>query len=651
LLALALGLMVWVAGGLRRPEAPASPQPSSEVGPQQAVPRLDTIRYAKLTEDEESFVLEAASWVGDEREGVRLAGVEATFSYKADGEVDGARISSEECLYDPAQQKAQFEGDVELRTESGFVLRTDSLTYSGERALARSEDRTAFSRGHLSGTSLGLVYDARIGEVTMPAEVFVRIEKPGQAATEIRSGRAELARHQGTLMFLDGVELTQGSDRITAGKLRLDLAPDRSVTRARFRLGVSLTTRGATPFGGSTTLPGGGGERRLDSRMLDVAFREGGSLESVVAWPEGDLTILPGPGDPPERRHLQGHPLGFRFDEAAQLTEVHGLGGSLLEIEALPPARGPTKTMRCGTFRAHLDPATGTAETIDFEWGVSFTSGARKASGERASFVAADEELVLRQEARLVDEELGSELTAGRIHLHTGSGDISAHHNVRHVHHAGGELGFLGAAGAPAVVISRLFEYRTEARAVVYRGKALLRSGKDELRAEEIRIRRKGQDQPRLTATGDVLLRKYPTEAEVSTAAEVEGHAQELRYDDAAGEIVLAGEVSIRQGDIMTRSPEATLSLAPEGGAVAKLVAGHPVEVRQGERIATGDFGTYTPSTQTMVLVGEKVTLDDPTQRLQGRSLTFRVGDERIQIDGGEQVRTRMILRTVPAQQ
>jgi hypothetical protein len=51
-----------------------------------------------------------------------------------------------------------------------------------------------------------------------------------------------------------------------------------------------------------------------------------------------------------------------------------------------------------------------------------------------------------------------------------------------------------------------------------------------------------------------------------------------------------------------------------------------------------------------MVLVGEKVTLDDPTQRLQGRSLTFRVGDERIQIDGGEQVRTRMIIRSIPAQ-
>ena len=46
-----------------------------------------------------------------------------------------------------------------------------------------------------------------------------------------------------------------------------------------------------------------------------------------------------------------------------------------------------------------------------------------------------------------------------------------------------------------------------------------------------------------------------------------------------------------------------------------------------------------------MLLVGEKVVLKDPSQELEGRSLTFHVGDARILVDGREQVRTQLIIR------
>jgi lipopolysaccharide export system protein LptA len=67
--------------------------------------------------------------------------------------------------------------------------------------------------------------------------------------------------------------------------------------------------------------------------------------------------------------------------------------------------------------------------------------------------------------------------------------------------------------------------------------------------------------------------------------------------------------------------------------------------VQQGVRRATGARATYTPGTETMLLVGEKVVLKDPTQELAGRSLTFHVGDARILVDGRDQVRTELIIR------
>jgi lipopolysaccharide export system protein LptA len=47
-----------------------------------------------------------------------------------------------------------------------------------------------------------------------------------------------------------------------------------------------------------------------------------------------------------------------------------------------------------------------------------------------------------------------------------------------------------------------------------------------------------------------------------------------------------------------------------------------------------------------MVLTGERVVLQDPQQQIEGRSLTFHVGDDRILVDGQEQVRTQTIIRS-----
>jgi hypothetical protein len=37
--------------------------------------------------------------------------------------------------------------------------------------------------------------------------------------------------------------------------------------------------------------------------------------------------------------------------------------------------------------------------------------------------------------------------------------------------------------------------------------------------------------------------------------------------------------------------------------------------------------------------------LKDPKQQVEGRSLTFHVGDERILVDGREEIRTQMIIK------
>jgi lipopolysaccharide transport protein LptA len=116
-------------------------------------------------------------------------------------------------------------------------------------------------------------------------------------------------------------------------------------------------------------------------------------------------------------------------------------------------------------------------------------------------------------------------------------------------------------------------------------------------------------------------------------------------YDESANTVVYTGNVEIHQGDIVTLSPQAVVTLTKDGGDVEKLVAGEPVEVRQAARRATGKQGTYTPGNETLVLVGEPVVLLDADRRAEGRILVFEVGSDRIRVDGREEVRTEAVFK------
>ena len=108
------------------------------------------------------------------------------------------------------------------------------------------------------------------------------------------------------------------------------------------------------------------------------------------------------------------------------------------------------------------------------------------------------------------------------------------------------------------------FEYAASTKVAHYRQSALLRTGKDEIRADEIRIQELAGGKRRLEAAGSVVSRMHPAaeKGAAKPAALVEARAKEMTYEEGKNEIVYTGDVVIRQGDIQTTSPKATLKLA-----------------------------------------------------------------------------------------
>jgi LPS export ABC transporter protein LptC/lipopolysaccharide transport protein LptA len=654
-----LGLVLLIGGSVvwtlrHRPGGDARPSPSptaAESAPPTAA-RSENIVYRSFKGDKESFVLSAKKWVGEEEGDIRLQGVSLTFTYVAQGKADTSTVSSEECFYNPTQQKASFRGNVVVQTGQGFELKTDTLSWRGDKGIARTESKAEVSRKDLSGTSTGLVYTAEEQKIELPADVVLQLLDPDNAPMEIRSGSAVIEQQQGLARFAGGVTVTQAGDTLTSGRLEIRFAgEDNAVERVDAEEDVVMRTTGkGVP--GAKGFPGGTGPREIRGKKLVIGFHPDRTLKEVLAGPDGELTVLSTPPDPPEKRKLQARFLTFLFDGQGRLLELQAQKDASFEGTPLPPSKSPPRKVQSQNFNAKMDPASNNVREIEFSKDVLFTEGKRRASAQKGWFDGAKSLLILKEDPSLVDEERGSELKAQAIDLGTGTGDVAARHGVRHVLHrkGQGQPGLLVGKDEPAIMTSRFFDYTAATKTAQYREDALLRSGKDEVRAREIRLQEGEAGQRRLEAAGSVVSRLHPRGPDTSgkPAAAVEGRGKEMVYDEAKSTVSYKGDVVIRQGDIQTKSPEAVLTLTADGAGIEKLVAGAPVEVRQGKRTASGSRGTYTPKDEKMVLEGDDVQLRDGPRVVKGRSLTFRVGDDSILVDGQQMVRTETVIRKEP---
>lgn len=648
------GVTAVVAFNLRRSPAVPDAQPSGtpgEAGPKQ---RIEGFEYRGYKGDRETYVLRARRYEGQEQDQLKLGGVDMDFNYMSRGTPGTGHIKSDDGSYTPAQQRAVFRGHVVLTTQDGLELTTESLIYRGDRSLARTDEYVEFKRQQLSGSSQGMEYHAEEGWLELQSQAYLRIEgDAGHAATEIRGGRARVERGDEEMRFADAVQVTRGRDTLTSDRLLLGFSWDEQrISRVQAVDNVRLDMAAGEALPGTTGPTAPRGPRLLECARLELSFRPDRKMERALAVGEARLTAMPAAGEPAEKRILWADALTFLFDEQERLERIVGQKGSGFDAQPLGAEKGPPRSVRCQTFTARVAPETGEVRAIEFRQDVVFEQGSREARSERARYDGGEDKLYLVGDPRLADRDDGSQLTAKSVEIGTQSGDISARGQVEHLLQREGtqRSGGLLASGEGATrVSSRLFDYEERSRTAWYRDKAVLRSGQDVVQAPDIRIREESAGRRKLEASGGVVSTLHPrATAEQPEQAPVDAQAREMTYDEASQQVVYTGDVTLTQKDVVTVSPVATLALTPDGSGLLSVVAGEPVEVRQGNRTAAGARVTYNPSSESMVLVGEKVVLRDPGREVSGRSLTFHLGDDRILIDGREEGRVETVFPSKP---
>jgi lipopolysaccharide transport protein LptA len=611
----------------------------------------------RFREGKQKIEVKWRSMVGREGDAMRLQGVEVTIPFLAEGRESSATIKSDECLYQASPQRASFKGNVEVRTGDGFELASDSLKYWGDEERVFTPDPVRFRRGTTSGTARGLEYRAGAG-LRLGADVRVRLESETGPPAEIEAQTASASRDERRVRFGGGVVLRQEGRELRCRSLQLHLNEDLSVVeRAAAVEDVDLVVAPGTGLPGQASAEGG--RKRLQCRRLNVVFRAKGVLKKAFAVRDASLEVDPARGEQRERRKIAAPLLRFDFDEQGRLVALRGLPNrradprasprARLTAQPLPPAPPAGRSVESDRFVARLDPVSGAVRGAEFVGAVEFAEPGRRAWAGRAVYDDAGGVVNLSGDPRIVDEGDGSELRARRMRVGTRAQDVTASGDVRHTlaRRGKGARGGMLSGEEPAVFLCREFEYDAASRTARYRENALLRSGKDEVRAPTIVVEDAGEGERRLTASGGTtsVLHPRPHKEATKEPEAVEARSKEMVYEEAANRIVYTGDVVIRQGDITTRSPRADVMLTKDGDAVDRMVAGEPVEVQQGARRANGERGTYTPADETLVLVGDKVVLQDADRRLEGRVLTFQVGSDRIRVDGRDEVRTEAVFK------
>jgi LPS export ABC transporter protein LptC/lipopolysaccharide transport protein LptA len=651
LLAVVVLLAIAVAVSLRRPPAVGGDAKPTEGTPPSGT-TMGGVVLRKFVEGTEKYVVKAQAMTGQEKGQMHLSGVEVTFPYLAQGKRGTAIVTSDKCVYDPDRQRASFSGNVKVTGKDGLFLESETLQYHGDVGRARTDDPIKFRRGSLSGESTGAEYRAEEEALDLPKDVRLRVEREGVPPTDVEGGRAEVRRLESAVRFSGGVKVTRGSEYLESDTLNLEMSADfEKIDRAVAIEGVTARA-GAATLGGGKSPAGGEGSRVLRCRKLDTWFRENGQPRDATAVKNVELVLVPGEEGAREVRRVQAHYLAFRFDEEGRLEVLEGGPNGVLSAV---PLRGTkevpegSRTVKAESFTIRFDPAKGEVANADFKMNVELVEPGRKAWAQSAVLDEAKGTVSLTGAPRLRDEGAESDLRADAIEIGTRSQTLSARENVRHTVPAG-RVAPGAAAGTPAVFLSRALDYDSATKTARYRENALLRSGKDELRAPLIVVDERPGGLRHMSASGGIASIMYPRRDPGATKdpLPVEAQSSELEWDEAKGEAVYRGNAVIRQGDIETRSPVATVTIVRGGGGVEKVVAGEPVEVRQGPRRASGAHGTYTAREEKMVLEGPKVVLEDPKQRTEGRFLTFHAGDDKVLVDGREEIRAESVFKREP---
>jgi lipopolysaccharide export system protein LptA len=391
----------------------------------------------------------------------------------------------------------------------------------------------------------------------------------------------------------------------------------------------------------------GVGTQTLAAQQIEVVMApDGQTVRQVVARSRPTLELVPfSPSE--EQWQVEGEAFEMAFDAAGNLTQFAAERNVRVHVGS-PSKSSWRRVSTSDHLTARLDPRARSIARIEQTGRYRYQDAEKQARADRAEYSAEGEMIVLRGEA--VVWNATGKLVADQIALDNVTGNLQAEGKVSTTHTPPPQSGT--SDSLPIHAVAERMRYDSTAGKAEYQGHVRLWQGSRLLEAGWVALDRR---QKQLEARGKVysVFNQPPPGLAKGSAqdrsAQPEGtepteiRSEHLLYQENEHRAMYRVGVRMRSASATVHSGELEIFLGPaaagatvtESGRIERAVATREVVIQDSGRRATADRAEYFPEDARVQLLGKPATVADPQRgSTQGVRLTYRMGDDRIFVEG-----------------
>jgi lipopolysaccharide transport protein LptA/LPS export ABC transporter protein LptC len=594
-------------------------------------------------------------------------------------------ITGKEGKVGDGEAAVEVHGNVHVKVSDGLEVTSENATFTKSDGIARAPGVVNFSRGHMSGSGVGFVYDNNQDILTIRdhAVVHVTPDEKGNGAMDVATSTLEFRRPEKLLNFGGGLRGRRDRETIEADAGVAHLTEDQDHLEALELRGQSKITTAGAAAGGLQALSGRDVDLKYgpDGRSIQHALINGTGLIQLagedaqpgreIAANVIEITLAPDGATPTAltarenvdlklpaeqegiARKIDAQTLEGKGDEEHGLTSAR-FSGAVQYSETGPDVK---RAARSDQLTVAIKPGFSEIDDAQFSRRVRFVDGAMTATAAAAHYLPDGGTLALSGTER---ENLVPHVVNDQIQVDARSIDVklegpivTAVGSAKSViqpqkpdapkdQSSDVRIPSLLKQDQPVSVTAERLDYDGNKSEAKYTGSAQLWQGETVIKAPTIVIDSKNGN---LDASGTVgtvtALQQQGKTGAVETVRSI-ATATSFKYDDKDRRATYIGDAHLNgpEGDMTAKRIE--LYLKESGDELDRVEAYDKVVLQSESSKTTGARLTYFDTDGRYVVRGTPVkTVDSCGRETTGRTLTFFRATDRIIVDGNEQIRTR----------
>lgn len=593
----------------------------------------------------------------------------------------GYTITGKEAQIGKDESSFVVRGDVKMETTDKLIASSQEATYTDADKMVRAPGPVTFSRGRMTGSGTGFLFDEQRDMLTILENADVHFAPEGrEGPMDVKAGGFVYARRDRYMNFQRTMHMDRGGQLMDADDAVVRLYPDRDETDL-------LEMRGNSRVTGAGQM---GPLQSMSARDINLNYGEDGrTLENAVLAGTGVLDVMPKGYTASQRLAADYMEIGMQPDGSLRdlnardkvvvtLPAAKEIGprtirsntlnavGATEGIKSMTFKEGveyreaatkshPLRVARSQTLEATLEPATGALFDARFNTNFEFTEDTMRATATNAVYKVEEGTMALdgtTPPPHIENQELTIDADAIDIALEPLK--VTANGNVRSTllppqkpatnATATKRPGLLGEK-EPVQIVATKLAYDEATKRADYSGSSSqtrLMQGETTIQADSLTL---DQTKGDLIAHGKVVTNLVIAEKDKPADGKSKpmvGRAGSFAYSDQnrLATYTTTAQLDGDQGNL--RAAKIDVKLAKAENTLDGLEANGQVTALVDHRTVTGTVLNYSSAEDKYVVTGAPVKMvDADCQETSGKTLTFWKASDRFIVDGNEEVRTQ----------